>query len=245
MPKKTNEEKVNDFFKPDENGVSEWKTWKKIEESELTFRRGQGNNHRKEIWWGVSKYKWSTEYNGRAVEKIRTTGFNTSDIKINRPVKPSIKDKLLSDYPYCINCGSHKNLCLDHKNDMYNDFRVLDSNTQSESDFQVLCNDCNLHLKHHVAYKKEFETKKLHKAKDFGKYPDDNFEYPWEKALTDLNDDPKDIRYINGYGPIHCKMYTYWYDIIEFARRRDWYIKFRPNLKKIQNFNKLIQQDEE
>ena len=81
--------------------------------------------------------------------------------------------------------------------------------------------------------KQDLKNKTLFSAKELGTFPFlmDDFEYPWEKALTDFNDDPKDIRYINGYGPILCKMYTYWYDIIEFARRRDWYIKFRPNLK--------------
>ena len=117
MPKKTNEEKVNDFFKPDENGVSEWKTWKKIEDSELTFRRGQGNNHRKEIWWGVSKYKWSTlptcmRTNNRFLyikHKAMVLSFYEASSIVCKYNRVSISIKLLvklwREFKFALNCG--------------------------------------------------------------------------------------------------------------------------------------------
>jgi 5-methylcytosine-specific restriction endonuclease McrA len=41
-------------------------------------------------------------------------------------------------------CGSHSNTVIDHKNDLYNDETVLNVDTQTIDDFQVLCTHCNL-----------------------------------------------------------------------------------------------------
>ena len=60
-----------------------------------------------------------------------------------RPIKASIK-KNITQNAKCVVCGCSSNLCCDHKNDMYNDTRVLSIDTQTISDFQPLCNHCNL-----------------------------------------------------------------------------------------------------
>ena len=39
----------------------------------------------------------------------------------------------------CIVCGSASDIVIDHKNDLYNDPRVLNSDTQVPDDFQTLC----------------------------------------------------------------------------------------------------------
>ena len=44
----------------------------------------------------------------------------------------------------CVICGSNTDLVCDHKNDLYNDMRVLNTKTQRLDDFQSLCNHCNL-----------------------------------------------------------------------------------------------------
>ena len=103
----------------------------------------------------------------------------------------------------CVSCGSHSELVCDHKNDFYNDPRVLDTATQRLDDFQSLCNRCNL-LKRQIC-KREKETGVLYSAKQIPKYAVFDFEFTWEKKTFDLSD--KD-----------CKKGTYWYDPIEFSR---------------------------
>ena len=110
----------------------------------------------------------------------------------------------------CVSCGSHSDLVCDHKNDLYNDPRVLDRDTQVLDDFQSLCNRCNL-LKRQVC-KREKETGVLYSAKQIPKYAVFDFEFTWEKKKFDLND--KD-----------CKKGTYWYDPIEFSRNIYMYMK--------------------
>jgi hypothetical protein len=44
----------------------------------------------------------------------------------------------------CVVCGSKSDLACDHKNDLYDDPRVLKLETQKLEDFQTLCRSCNL-----------------------------------------------------------------------------------------------------
>ena len=230
MPNK--KEIIEELFKPDkETGISEWKTREEIHQFNPTLissplsKTKNGNDHRYGIWWGVKKYKWDTEYVSRTVSKIRTNGYSDDIKNGNRDINPNIKKILLTEYKHCIHCGNHKNLCIDHKNDMYNDEIVLNKDTQKKDYFQVLCEKCNKDLKHHIAYKGEDKTGKIHSVKDFGKYRHDYFEYPCEKALKVYNEEEK-VVYINGYD-IHCKMYSYWYDIEVFEWKREWFLKMR------------------
>ena len=61
---------------------------------------------------------------------------------INRPIRKDIRN-FYSKEP-CSVCANISNLVCDHKNDLYNNPRVLDTKTQLFSDFQSLCNHCNL-----------------------------------------------------------------------------------------------------
>ncbi len=110
----------------------------------------------------------------------------------------------------CVSCGSHSDIVCDHKNDFYNDPRVLDTKTQVLDDFQSLCTHCNLQKRQ--ICKREKETGVLYSAKQIPKYAMFDFEFTWEKKKFDLND--KD-----------CKKGTYWYDPIEFSRNIYMYMK--------------------
>ena len=65
-------------------------------------------------------------------------GWNPKRVKRGRPIRDDIR-KALKDQP-CVVCGSRSSIVLDHKNDLYNDPRVLDTATQTIDDFQPLCN---------------------------------------------------------------------------------------------------------
>ena len=82
-------------------------------------------------------------------------GENKDEQK-KRPIHKDIK-KFHSQFP-CVKCGANKTIC-DHKNDLYNDPRVLDINTQTKEDFQPLCNNCNLR-KRAVSLKRDKEKKR-------------------------------------------------------------------------------------
>jgi hypothetical protein len=125
---------------------------------------------------------------------------NIDDMK--RPIRDEIKTNIKSQP--CVNCGSTSETVCDHKNDLYNDKRVLNTNTQSEDDFQCLCNRCNL-LKRQ-ACKVEKEINKLYSAKNIPKYKVFDFDFPWEMKDCNINDPD-------------LKKDTYWYDPIEFNNK--------------------------
>lgn len=141
----------------------------------------------------------------------------------NRPIKESIAKEITS-YS-CVSCGTSKTIC-DHKNDLYNDNRVLNINTQQLSDFQPLCNHCNLQ-KRQVCIK-EKQEKKLYSAKNIKKYQQEEFEFPWEKKIFDESD-------------IFCKNDTYWFDPVEFHRKISIYSKYvNPIVNAIKHKVKLV-----
>ena len=125
-----------------------------------------------------------------------------TDKESSRPIKHCIK-KAIKKQP-CVHCGSFSELVHDHKNDLYNDPRVLSSDSQVLSDFQSLCNSCNLRKREVV--RKERESGKIYSVKNIPMYSGYDYEFPWEKKLFD----PEDIR---------TKEDTYWYDPIEFHRK--------------------------
>ena len=117
----------------------------------------------------------------------------------SRPISQKISKEIRKRS--CVSCGSTSDIFCDHKNDLYNEKRVLNIKTQNINDFQPLCNHCNL-LKRQV---QKIETKynKIYSAKNIDKYKMFPFEFPWEKKKYDKKD-------------ITCKKDTYWYDPIEF-----------------------------
>jgi hypothetical protein len=210
-----NEKLVDIIFKPNKiTGISIWIKKETINKTDLKL--GNNGNIRQNIPW-TSKYIWEIKRKndkprGTPLE-FRTIGFSNNKLQ-KHPISLQIRNKKLSKYQNCLHCGNHKDLCIDHKNDMYNDLRVLDIETQHENDFQVLCNKCNKDLKHQ-AHEKEKKSRKLYNVKNLGLsiFKNDKFNYPWEISLTNYDETNK-----------NCKIYTYWYDIEEFHRKRDIFI---------------------
>jgi len=221
---KNNEKLVDEIFKPNqETGISDWNTREEIDITELKL--GNNGNIRQNTPW-TNKYKWEiTRKNDKprgTPIAFRTTGFSNEDEK-SRPIRDDIRKSLFEQFSNCLHCGNHKDLCIDHKNDMYNDPQVLNPTTQKKTDFQVICNKCNKDLKHQ-ANEKEKKTGKLYSVKNLNLaiFKNDNFDYPWEKGLTEYNQNYK-----------NCKIYTYWYDIEEFCRKRNIFVTITIHLNKI------------
>jgi hypothetical protein len=142
---------------------------------------------------------------------------------VHRPIRKNILDTVRK--MQCVNCSSNNEIVCDHKNDFYNDDKVLNVDTQTLDDFQPLCNHCNL-LKRQVSVK-EKETQKLFSAKTISRYRIIPFLFPWEMKVYDISDPDN-------------KKDTYWYDPIEFDRKVYAYMLYKyPILSDIKKFNKL------
>lgn len=119
-----------------------------------------------------------------------------------RPISVAICRKIRSRS--CVVCGTRTTIC-DHKNDLYNDARVLNTSTQNLDDFQPLCNHCNLQKRQVCITEKQ--TDRIYSAKNIQQYAAAYpYEFPWEKKAFDVNDP-------------QCKEDTYWYDPVEFTRK--------------------------
>ena len=146
-----------------------------------------------------------------------------------RPISKNIHKEITS--LSCVVCGTSKTIC-DHKNDLYNDERVLNKDTQLLSDFQPLCNHCNLQ-KREICIKEKKEQK-LYSAKKIKSYQSYSCEFPWEKKAYDELD-------------VECKYGTFWFDPVQFNKNINDYsrlilpiineIKYRVKVGKL----KLIQ----
>tara|TARA_B100000683_G_scaffold25455_1_gene23256 strand:+ start:349 stop:1149 length:801 start_codon:yes stop_codon:yes gene_type:complete len=119
--------------------------------------------------------------------------------KINRPIHSDIK-KYYSQYP-CVKCGAKKTIC-DHKNDLYNDPRVLDINTQTKEDFQPLCNSCNLR-KRACGLRRDKENKRQPPSPDILAM-NGGIKFTKGNENYDTNDK-------------NALIGSYWYDPIQFA----------------------------
>lgn len=135
-----------------------------------------------------------------------TKGINISLLKIfgkasketNRPIRADIRATICSKP--CVVCGTTSTIC-DHKNDVYNDPRVLSIKTQTLDDFQPLCNHCNLQ-KRQVA-KKTRETGKRYGATNILQLAIFGVDFTVGTEAFD----PLDVKAMVG---------TYWYDPVAF-----------------------------
>lgn len=134
--------------------------------------------------------------------------FGLDDHETKRPIRDDIK-KYYQTIP-CVVCGSKANLVCDHKNDLYNDPRVLDTKTQDYNDFQSLCNHCNL-VKRQIS-KDTKNTKKRYSAKNIPTLNIFNIDY------ISGDENLKGYYNINGkfIYSIDAMVGTYWYDPIAF-----------------------------
>jgi 5-methylcytosine-specific restriction endonuclease McrA len=138
-----------------------------------------------------------------------------------RPIAKSIHKEITS--LSCVICGTHNTIC-DHKNDLYNDLRVLSLETQLISDFQPLCNHCNLQ-KREIS-KKEKQENKIYSAKNILSYKSFPFIFPWEYKNFIIDD-------------ITTKVDTYWYSPVEFNRKVYLYSLLLPVLQQIKKSGKI------
>lgn len=131
----------------------------------------------------------------------------TKNANNQRPISSVIKKHFSGSC--CVVCGSNSEIIIDHKNDLYNDPRVLNTQTQIINDFQPLCNGCNL-LKRQRS-KREKELHKVYSANNIPQFK--SFVFPFEKKVFNEMD-------------ITCKIDTYWYDPIAFMQKYQQYILY-------------------
>lgn len=202
---------VNDIFKPGINGKSEWITREEL--STTPLKLSNNGNSRHGIFFNDIRYIWEKKTEKNTTVALRTTGFNYDEINaLQRPIREDIRQKILLDG--CIVCGSRSMLCVDHKNDLYNDPRVLNKKTQVLSDFQCLCNHCNL-LKRQVS-KDTKKTGKRYKATNIKT----NSIFGIDFINGDETYDPSDINAMVG---------TYWYDPIAFMKHISTTLNLLPH----------------
>ena len=197
MPKIKKLEIIEQLFKPDENGISGWITTDKIKESGLPW--SNNGNCRHGIFFGENKFIWEKEGKGK-ITALRTVGLSDDFLYgAERPINKDIRN-YYSTMP-CVVCGSRSSLVVDHKNDLYNDPRVLSADTQTLDDFQSLCNHCNLQ-------KREISKKTRETGLRIGATHIPQMAI-WEVDFIsgDENYDPRDINAMVG---------SYWYDPVLF-----------------------------
>ena len=140
-----------------------------------------------------------------------------------RPISKHIHKEITKHS--CVICGTNSEIICDHKNDLYNDTRVLDTSTQKLSDFQPLCNHCNLQKRQ--ICKEEEAKQKIYSAKNIKRYQQYKFEFPWEKKAFDTTD-------------INCKTDTYWFDPVEFENKIYCYLLYVvPMLNQIRRQSRM------
>ena len=192
---------VDKLFKPGHDGKSRWVSRGEISENSI-LDWGKNGIARHGIYFGDKRYLWEKE-GKNAITALRTVGRSYSEFygKL-RPIRTDIKRYHKSTG--CVVCGSHSDLVIDHKNDLYNDLRVLNTSTQTIEDFQCLCNHCNLQKKQisKVTRKtmRRFAATKIQSL-----------------AIFDIDfiegDESLDISNVN------AMVGTYWYDPVEFMKQ--------------------------
>ena len=131
---------------------------------------------------------------------MKVYGLNNPDFTsyhIRKDIRDWFKDAV------CCVCGNTSNIEVDHKNDCYNDHRVLKVDTQCVNDFQALCRHCNLQKR---------QAKKI-REREGKRYPASRIPSiaVWGIDFTkgDSAYNPEDI---------HTLIGTYWYDPVAFCR---------------------------
>ena len=137
----TKQVEVTRIFCPDASGISQWVTRETIDKNPI-LNWGNNGTGRHGVYFGDNRYIWEKQGKGKILA-LRTNGIN-EDILYGheRPIRRDISN--FHKEKGCVVCGSHSDLVCDHKNDLYNDTRVLNEETQTHDDFQCLCNHCNL-----------------------------------------------------------------------------------------------------
>lgn len=196
-----NQNKIDEIFNPNKDGVSKWCTIEEIIDGGLNWTKN--GNIRHNTCWKDIRYVWETKRKttkNTEVIAVRTNGFNEEFFNSHkRPIREDIKKFHIKTG--CVVCGSQSDLRIDHKNDLYNDPRVLSRKTQTKEDFQCLCNHCNLQKRQICKNMKEtgirYKATNIHQLSIFG------IDYI-EGDETFNDQDPNTL------------VGTYWYDPIRF-----------------------------
>ena len=202
MPKLTAKQIAIDIvFQPDLNGYSEWVTRDTIQKHPA-LNWGRNGAQRHGVFFNDKRYIWEKFPKTSTITHLKLSGFNPdANVNTTRPIRDDIHAYHKS--MGCVVCGSHSSLVTDHKNDLYNDQRVLNATTQTIHDFQCLCNHCNLQKR---------EVVKQCKATGL-RYPATNIPQlrPFGIDFTqgDHTFDPSDPNAMVG---------TYWYDPVAFMK---------------------------
>lgn len=208
---------VEYIFSPNTEGISEWKTIKEFTKEvningivdKLSWATTNSNGHmRYNVAFGVKKYLWKCKRKNEStrgkIVALKLDGFNPLRSEyFNRPIRKDIKEYCKK--MHCVQCGKiDKNGNIpDHKNDLYNDIRVLNINTQLLSDFQPMCNKCNL-----LKRAKNVEMRKTN-IRPKAPYILLQIGFP-EYIEGNESFDIKDINTLKG---------SYWYDINDFLKK--------------------------
>jgi hypothetical protein len=136
---------------------------------------------------------------GTAIELIKTYGkFNKKNLR--PPIKQSIRN-YYKNKP-CVVCETHS-IEVDHKNDLYNDPRVLNIDTQIIDDFQPLCKHCN--DKKRNCKEKMLQTNKRYGATNIPQFKHFGIDFIEGDETLDKND-PNTL------------VGSYWYDPVAFTK---------------------------
>jgi hypothetical protein len=153
----------------------------------------------------------------KSVIGIKIHREKETDNKNKHTINKTIKEEIVKEP--CVFCGKKDDINCDHKNDHYNDSRVLNTKTQKKDDFQPVCTSCN--LKKREIYKKESNSGYLFDPRNI----------PHMKPLLDMIQD--DILYSEfgverEFNPndIENKVDTYWYDPVEFIKKIIRYLEY-------------------
>ena len=192
---------VTRVFCPNENGVSGWVTRETLDANKI-LNWGNNGTGRHGIYFGDNRYIWEKQPIMGQITALRTVGL--SEDVLYGHTRYIRKD--ISNYHKakgCVVCGSQSDLVCDHKNDLYNDARVLNTETQTEDDFQCLCNHCNLQKRQ--VNKKTRETGKRVGATTIPSVAVFGVDF----ICGDERFEPNDVNAMVG---------TYWYDPVAFMR---------------------------
>lgn len=106
---------------------------------ELRFSWDPTDEERALISEEMTTFEGAVFKKGLAIYLIKICG--RLDRSSARPIRSDIRNAL-KEGP-CVSCGTTSQIEIDHKNGLYNDPRVLSSETQTVDDFQPLCKHCN------------------------------------------------------------------------------------------------------
>lgn len=193
---------VDEIFKPDTNGISKWISRDDLELTELKL--GSNGAQRHGIFFGDKRYNWVKKTGKRRTEAIRTIGYSEEYLYGHqRPIHTDIQKYYKKTIGKCCHCGSTSSLVTDHKNDLYNDPRVLNRETQTKEDFQCLCTHCNLQKR-----QINIETRKKNKRYGATNIPQ------YEAFGIDFIEGDETFHKNN----INAMVGTYWYDPVAFMK---------------------------